>query len=81
MEQEKQITIIIPEDLAVEFTDWARPKSFCNSGQHSVDRLADLIEEQIMPDCSYSYCLGNRRSKCVRRIKPSACKIYVISKV
>lgn len=34
-------------ELAQEFVDWAKYKSFCNSGQHVCDRLATELEGQL----------------------------------
>ena len=80
MEQEQK-QIMIPEDLAKEFTDWARPKSFCNSGQHVVDRIAAHIEKQLMPYCSYGSCISNRQKVCVKSLTPQACGTFNSSKV
>ena len=35
--------IEIPTDLAKEFVEWADRKSFCNSGNHICDRLANYL--------------------------------------
>jgi len=40
-------TLSIDWDDAKEFIAWMKDKSFCNSGQHICDRVANSLEEQI----------------------------------
>lgn len=45
MQQRELATLI---SLAKEFVEWAKDKSFCNSGQHICDRLANYFEELLV---------------------------------
>lgn len=47
MDKEVSNDITIPKYLAKEFMEWASKRSWCNSGQHIVDRLADYIERKL----------------------------------
>ena len=39
--------VMVSDELAREFVEWAKDKAFCNSGQHICDRLATRFEEQL----------------------------------
>ena len=53
----ESIHIPVSIDLAKEFVEWASDKSFCNSGQHVCDRLANFLESYIEDE---SYATTNK---------------------